>query len=269
MRFRLKDVDLVLEDIIKLKEEYKTKFLFFSDECMPVKQLDNLSSRLIDDGIEIRWMAGIRFDRGLTKGIIKKARDAGCLKMVFGLESSNRRILSLMNKGIETDIAKNAIRYCLDSGVAIHLYIIVGFPSETKEEAFETLDFIISNDRLMKSKGVSYLPCLFELEKHAPIMRDPGRYGLTSIGHPKQEDMSLGYFYEVSTGMSHDEASDIYSYIKGEIDKRLSIFPYNFSMPDGLLYLDHFSEEDHDFTIKDTHDINSPAKDEYSASFMR
>lgn len=39
--------------------------------------------------------------------------------MVFCLESSNRRILSLMQKGIETDTAKNVIEYCLDSGVAI------------------------------------------------------------------------------------------------------------------------------------------------------
>ncbi|MEE9591760.1 MAG: radical SAM protein [Thermodesulfobacteriota bacterium] len=253
LRFRLRDVDLVLEDITKVKEEYQTKYLFFSDECMPVKQLDSLSSRLIDDGIEIRWMAGTRFDTGFTKGVIKKARDAGCLKMVFGLESSNRRILSLMQKGIETDTAKNAIGYCLDSAIAIHLYIIVGFPSETKEEALETLDFIISNDRLMKSRGVSCLPCLFELEKHAPIMQDPGRYGLTSIAHPKGDDMSLGYFYEVNTGMSPDEASDIYRYIKGEIDKKLSIFPYNFSMSDGLLYLDHFSEEDRENMGKDTH----------------
>jgi hypothetical protein len=169
-----------------------------------------------------------------------------------------------MHKGIEADIAKNAIKYCLDSGVAIHLYIIVGFPSETKEEAFETLDFIISNDRLMKSRGVSCLPCLFELEKHAPIMREPGRYGLTSIAHPKEDDMSLGYFYEVSTGMSPDEASDIYSHIKGEIDERLSIFPYNFSMSDGLLYLDHFSEEDHEIVVKDTRSMYNRSQDERS-----
>lgn len=269
LRFRSRNIDLVMEDIIKLKRKYQTKYLFFCDECMPIKQLDHLSSRLIDEGVEIRWMAGIRFARDLTKQMIKKARDAGCLKMVFGLESSNRRILALMQKGIKTDTAKNVIEYCLDSGVAIHLYIIVGFPTETRGEAIETLNFVISNDRLIKSRGVSCLPCLFELEKHAPIMGDPGKYGLMSIAHPKQDDMSLGYFYKVSTGMSHDEAGDIYSYIKGEIDKRLSIFPYNFSMSDGLLYLDHFSEEDRDFTIKDTHDINSPAKDESITSFMK
>lgn len=242
LRFRLRNTDLVLEDIAKLTEKYNTKYLFFSDECMPVNQLDNLSSRLIEDGIDIRWMAGVRFDKGLTKEILQKVRDAGCLKMVFGLESSNKRILTLMEKGIETENVKNVINYCLDFGIGIHMYVIIGFPSETREEALETLDFIRSNEGFLNSKGASCLPCLFELEKHAPILRDPKKYKLTSIAHPKSDDMSLGFVFELGAGMTTDEASEVYGYVKEEIDKRLPIFPYNFSMSDGLLYLDHSSD---------------------------
>jgi hypothetical protein len=253
LRFRLRNLDLVLEDIEKLKEKYNTEFMFFSDECMPVKQLENLSSRLIEDGNDIKWMAGVRFDKGLTKGVLNKARGAGCLKMVFGLESSNKRVLSLMEKGIETEITKNIIDCCLDADIAVHMYIIVGFPSETREEALETLDFIISNKRYMGSKGASCLTCLFELEKHAPIMRDPRRYGLTKIGHPKQDDLSLGFFYETNEGMAPEEATSVYEYVKTEIDKRLPIFPYNFSMSDGLLYLDRFSDGAHEAAERGTH----------------
>jgi len=243
LKFRLRNLDLVLEDIDKLKEKYGAEYMFFSDECMPVKQLDSLSSRLIEKGNDVKWMAGIRFDKGLTKEILAKARKAGCLKMVFGLESSNKRVLSLMDKGIETEITKNIIDYCDETGVAIHMYVIVGFPSETREEALETLDFVISNEKFLKSKGASCLACLFELEKHAPILRDPGKYGLTKIGHPKQDDLSLGYFYETDKGMTPEESGEVYEHVRSEIDNRLPIFPYNFSMSDGLLYLDHCSDE--------------------------
>ncbi|MFQ5686218.1 MAG: B12-binding domain-containing radical SAM protein [Candidatus Scalindua sp.] len=253
LKFRLRNLDLVLEDIEKLKKKYNTEYMFFSDECMPVKQLENLSSRLIEDGNDIKWMAGVRFDKGLTKDVLNKAGDAGCLKMVFGLESSNKRVLSLMDKGIETEITRNIIDYCLDTDIAVHMYVIVGFPSETREEALETLDFVTSNKRYMESKGASCLACLFELEKHAPIMRDPGKYGLAKIGHPKQDDLSLGFFYETNEGMTPEEASSIYEYIKTEIDKRLPIFPYNFSMSDGLLYLDHFADNAHKTDKRGTH----------------
>jgi virulence-associated protein VapD len=243
LKFRLRNLDLVLEDMKRLKEKHSAEYMFFSDECMPVKQLDNMSSRLIEKGNDVKWMAGVRFDKGLTKDILSKAREAGCLKMVFGLESSNKRILSLMDKGIETEITKNIIDYCDETGIAVHMYVIVGFPSETREEAMETLDFVISNEKFLKSKGASCLACLFELEKHAPILREPGKYGLTKIGHPKQDDLSLGYFYETNRGMTPEESGEVYEYVRSEIDKRLSIFPYNFSMSDGLLYLDHSTDK--------------------------
>ncbi|GJQ58164.1 MAG: hypothetical protein SCALA701_09650 [Candidatus Scalindua sp.] len=242
LRFRSRNLDLLLQDVVRLKEKYDTEYLFFSDECMPVKQLHNLSLRLIEEKCNIKWMAGVRFDKGLTQEILEKVRKAGCLKLVYGLESSNKRVLSLMDKGTETAVTKGIIDSCLASGIAIHMYVIVGFPSETREEALETLDFVLSHERFMRSKGASCLVCLFELEKHAPILRDPAKYGLSRIGHPKRDDLSLGYFYETSRGMKPEESSNVYEYIKSEIDKRLPIFPYNFSMSDGLLYLDHFSD---------------------------
>ncbi|MDR4506483.1 MAG: B12-binding domain-containing radical SAM protein [Candidatus Scalindua sp.] len=255
LRFRSRNLELLLEDVVKLKEKYDTEYLFFSDECMPVKQLHNLSLRLIDEECSIKWMAGVRFDKGLTKEILKEVRSAGCLKLVYGLESSNKRILSLMEKGTETEITRNIIDSCLDSGIAIHMYVIVGFPTESREEALETLDFVLSHDRFMRSKGASCLVCLFELEKHAPIMRDPGKYGLSRIGHPMLDDLSLGYFYETERGMPPEESSSVYEYIKSEIDKRLPIFPYNFSMSDGLLYLGHFAAESGEYKFEEPADL--------------
>ena len=253
LKFRLRNLDLVLEDIETLKNKYGAKYMFFSDECMPVKQLDNLSSRLIAEGNDVKWMAGVRFDKGLTKGIIEKAREAGCLKMVFGLESSNKRILSLMDKGIETEITRDIIDFCVESKIAIHMYIIIGFPSESREEALETFDFVISNKQFLESKGASCLACLFELEKHAPILRDPGKYGLAKIGHPKHDDLSLGYFYETDRGMTPEESREVYEYVRSEIDNKLPIFPYNFSMSDGLLYLDRSSDEMSETLVRGTH----------------
>jgi len=39
------------------------------------------------------------------------------------------------------------------------------------------MNFIVENERLHESYGFSCQPCLFDLEKEAPIMSDPGSYG--------------------------------------------------------------------------------------------
>ena len=124
-------------------------------------------------------------------------RDAGCLKIVFGLESFNQRVMDFMKKGIKQEWVRRIAGDCVDLGIAVHCYIIVGFPTEKEEEAQETMNFIVENERLHTSYGFSCQPCLFDLEKEAPIMSDPGSYGIRRIMRPSAEDLSLGFFYEV------------------------------------------------------------------------
>jgi hypothetical protein len=126
---------------------------------------------------------------------------------------------------------------CLDLGVAIHCYIIVGFPTETEEEALETMDFIVSNTRLNASYGFSCQPCLFDLEKEAPIMSDPGSYGIRRIMRPVSEDLSLGFFYEVQEGMVPDQAERVYQHVYEKVSEVVCELPFNYSMADGLLYI--------------------------------
>ena len=124
-----------------------------------------------------------------------------------------------------------------DRGIAVHCYVIVGFPTETKEEALETMNFIVNNSKLHASYGFSCQPCLFDLEKEAPIMSDPGGYGVQRIMRPAAEDLSLGFFYEVKEGMTPEEAEKLYQHIYEKISEVVVELPFNYSMADGLLYI--------------------------------
>jgi hypothetical protein len=165
-------------------------------------------------------------------------RAAGCLKLVFGLESYSQRVLDLMEKGTKRDIIDRILNDCLDEGIAAHVYTIVGFPTETEEEAFESVNFILNNERLASSPGFSFLPCLFEMEKHSPLTADPAGFGIKRIMAPKHDDLSLGYFYEVDRGMSPEEAERLHAAVLSKVNSTISPFPYNYSMSDGFLYIE-------------------------------
>lgn len=234
--FRLRRPDLLLDDIRKLSQKYDTPYFFFTDESVPVNQLREISQGLLKNQGDIKWMGGVRFENTLDRDVLGKMYESGCQKLVFGLESYNQRVLDLMKKGIKAEVVKRILDECLNIGIAFHLYIIVGFPTETEKEALETLEFVLKKEYL-DSPGFSCLPSLFGMEKDSPITQNPSEYGLKSIMAPKGEDLGLGYFFEVEQGMSPEEAGRVYYYVISQLSEKLCPYPYNYSMSDGLLYI--------------------------------
>ncbi|MGH7205559.1 MAG: B12-binding domain-containing radical SAM protein [Nitrospiraceae bacterium] len=235
--FRQKDPGKTADDLQMLSEKYHTPYFFFTDECLALSPTKRLCQQILGRNLHIRWTAEMRFEKNLSRDLLTQMRDAGCLKIVFGLESFNQRVMDFMKKGITQASVRRVTEDCLDLGLAIHCYIIVGFPTETEEEALETKDFIVSNTRLHASYGFSCQPCLFDLEKEAPIMSDPGSYGIRRIMRPVSEDLSLGFFYEVQEGMAPEQAERVYQHVYEKVSEVVCELPFNYSMADGLLYI--------------------------------
>jgi hypothetical protein len=235
--FRQKDPGKTVDELQSLSEKYDTPYFFFTDECLALAPTKRLCQQIKERKLNTQWTAEMRFEKNLTRELLTMMRDAGCLKIVFGLESYNQRVMDFMKKGITQPNVRRIIDDCLDLGIAIHCYIIAGFPTETEAEAIETMNFIVEHERLHSSYGFSCQPCLFDLEKEAPIMGDPSSYGIRRIMRPASEDLSLGFFYEVTEGMTPEEAEKVYQRIYEKISEVVCELPFNYSMADGLLYI--------------------------------
>jgi hypothetical protein len=227
--FQIKRPEKVVEDIETLVQKYNVSSFFFVDECMPIGSLSALTSQMLERSLNITWTGELRFERDLSRDIIERLSKAGCRKIVFGLESYSQRVLDHMRKGVQKEDVDRIIEDCIDVGIAI----------QTDTEALETLDFILGNKKLTLSEGFSCLPCLFDLEEGAPIMKDPAIFGLGCIKKPVHHDLSVGYSYEVEEGMTPEQAERIYGYIFQKIAEKVPTFPHNYSLSDGLLYLSY------------------------------
>jgi len=235
--FRQKDPGRTIEELEWLKQRYGVRSFFFTDECFALSPTKRLCQQMIGRQLDIRWTCEMRFEKHLSRELLASMRDAGCLKIVFGLESFNQRVMDFMKKGIQQEWVRRIANDCVDLGIAVHCYIIVGFPTEKEEEALETMNFIVENKKLNESYGFSCQPCLFDLEKEAPIMSDPGGYGIRRIMRPSAEDLSLGFFYEVQEGMTPDQAERLYQHVYEKVSEVVCELPFNYSMADGLLYI--------------------------------
>jgi hypothetical protein len=235
--FRQKDPVKVVDELAALTAKYDTPFFFFTDECLALSPTKRLCKEILSRNLQIEWTAELRFEKNLSRELLTQMRNAGCHKIVFGLETFNQRMMDFMKKGITQENVQRICSDCVDLGIAIHCYVIVGFPTETEEEALETMNFVVENQKLNASYGFSCQPCLFDLEKEAPIMSDPGGYGVQRIMRPASEDLSLGFFYEVKEGMTPEEAEKLYQHVYEKISEVVCELPFNYSMADGLLYI--------------------------------
>ncbi len=241
--FRQKDPMKVVDELEVLSHKYETPYFFFTDECLALSPTKRLCKELIHRGLDLQWTAELRFEKNLSRELLTSMREAGCQKIVFGLETYNARLMDFMVKGITQENVDRICSDCVDLGIAVHCYVIVGFPTETEEESLETLNFIVNNTKLNSSYGFSCQPCLFDLEKEAPIMSDPGGYGIQRIMRPASEDLSLGFFYEVKSGMTPEQAEKVYQYVYEKISEVVCELPFNYSMADGLLYITRHNKQ--------------------------
>jgi len=71
-------------------------------------------------------------------------KQAGCIRMFFGIESGNDSILALMKKQITTKQVHKALFLCRDSGIKAGAFFIVGYPGENDKTVLETIKFASS-----------------------------------------------------------------------------------------------------------------------------
>ncbi len=172
--FRTRKPQLVVDDIEHYINEYGAKYFSFNDEAITAPMLKKISQEIIDRKLDIVWRDYARFDKGLSKEILEIAHKSGLRSLLFGLESYNERVLSVMNKGIKREYVEPILKACHETGIWNHVFFIVGFPTETYEEFRESCDFIKRNYNYVHSVSFSG----FSATKFSDVYSNPDKYGM-------------------------------------------------------------------------------------------
>lgn len=237
-RYRQRRIDLVVEDIKKLKEKYGSPYFFFSVDVMPAKSLKNLSRALIDQQVECYWQLEVRLDPAFEYSLCNLMTRAGCRNLMFGLESANQRVLDIMEKGTRVEHFSSIIRSCNSAGMATTLFCMTGFPSETVEEAEDTLNFVLRHKDIITSATFS----TFQLNEGSPVQLNPERYNIVKV-HKTEKDLRKDYRYEVSAGQTMGEAERTREIIDETLDQAFTLRPYFTGLhPHVLIHLVHFKD---------------------------
>ncbi len=208
------DLDLIKKTIINSKQKY----FFLIDDMIPAKRLLKLAE--VFKPLNIKWACQLRPTKELDYKTLKTLRESGLTMLMWGVESGNNRILKLINKGTNTKDIEKVLEDSHNAGIKNTTYMLFGFPTETKEEFLDTINFLKRNEKNIDLVSVS----IFGLQKGTVIYNNPKEFGIKRIIEEERTVLEPKITYELAEGLIQEQASKLRQRYKRTIEK-INKFP--------------------------------------------
>lgn len=195
-----KYIEYDLEDVKKSIISSKAKLIFLIDDMIHKKRLLEIAEMI--KPLEVFWMCQLRPTADLDKATLKKLHESGLRVIIWGVESGNDRILSLMDKGTNVADVKEVLESSEDVGITNVAYIMFGFPTETKEEFLDTVNFLRENSFFIELVSTS----VFGLQEGSLIEQNPEKYSINKLTKTKRKMLPDKITYDVKKGLSQEDA---------------------------------------------------------------
>lgn len=181
-----KSIDRIIDEITYYTEHYNAKNFMFVDEAIPPKFYNNLALAIIEKGLDIKFYSFARLETGYTPDVLENLYKAGARLFLWGYECHSKRVMSLMNKGIDVEKRLEIFADSRKAGIWNNGLFMFGYPTETLEETEETMEIIRKNRNIIPSCTLSN----FSLKKNSKLKNEIGKNGVKSY-------TSGGEFYVV------------------------------------------------------------------------
>lgn len=215
-RKRVRNIDLVLQDIDQLTDKYNPGFIAFTDSSMHPKRMEAIVDYNNSKEKKIKFAALIRLEKQFkSPDFCRKLADGGFISGQVGLESGSQRINNIINKGIDLNDSEEIIKNLHQAGVLIHLFCIIGTPGETREDADMTYDFIKRRHKELTLGWDIYNLLVFE---HGPLHKRAQEFGMTTTPLP-DEYLNFRMKYSVAEGLSQNESLGISLRFANQLEK--------------------------------------------------
>jgi radical SAM superfamily enzyme YgiQ (UPF0313 family) len=133
----------VVDEIEFINNKYGADQFTFYDDAFTVNQTRTaeICKEIRNRKLKIKWDCETRVDM-VTKELLLEMKKAGCIAVWFGVESGSQRVIDAMGKGFSVEQTMRAFVWAKEAGLMTVAGVILGFPGETKETAWETVKFV-------------------------------------------------------------------------------------------------------------------------------
>jgi radical SAM superfamily enzyme YgiQ (UPF0313 family) len=141
---RMRSPENVVDEIEGLIKQYGIKVIFFFDDTFNVntKRVEKICDLIIERELDIYWKCDVRIDL-IDKPLLTKMKQAGLFHLSFGLEAASERVRNqIIEKKVDVEDFHNLVQWCQELEIIPNVFFIYSHPTETWEEAQETINII-------------------------------------------------------------------------------------------------------------------------------
>ncbi len=203
-KFRSVPPEKAAEQIAHLHRQLGASCFTINDDCLTPPYLEAFSRAVIDRGLSLTFSLWCKPVGQFTKERLELMSRAGVRLVRWGVETGNPRILRLMNKGTNLGDTLRIMKDSAEAGIWNHATVILGFPTETEEEAWQTARFLEEHREVIHSS----IFFRFVLLEHSYIMQHPEEFHISTISD-KESFFSSEHPYRCSKGMDEGRLSQV------------------------------------------------------------
>jgi anaerobic magnesium-protoporphyrin IX monomethyl ester cyclase len=201
-------------DELKVLISHGVKAVYFQDLEFSINQArtKEICKKLAEAKLPISWSRTTRVT-SVNHEILSLMKDAGCTKILFGLETADPDVLKKSKKGITLPIVERVMDECDELGIKAGFHVIFGLPGETRKTMRNTAKFIkkhMGRENIEIDAGFTTIVYpgteLFEMAKQRNMVK----------GNPWKSMYSLGGIVDTEF-KTHEEFLNEYAKVKRDI----------------------------------------------------
>jgi radical SAM superfamily enzyme YgiQ (UPF0313 family) len=142
-KYRMRSPKNVVDEIEFLYNKYgESQFAFYDDAfTVDPKRVERICAEIRRRKLAVHWDCEARVDM-VNRSLLEQMKAAGCMALWFGVESGSQLMIEKMHKRIKLDQTRNAFKTAQELGIMTIANVVLGFPGETEQSAWETIKFI-------------------------------------------------------------------------------------------------------------------------------
>lgn len=189
--YRERPVNQVADHLQCLSDTHACRVFYFSIDTLSPATARKLAETFYNRGTSFRFGSDIRPEPHLTLEWAKTMAQGGALSFALGIESGSKRILGKINKGVTRKDMQAAVDHLATAGIAAECMCFTQFPTETCQEAMETLQFLKNRE----GRIALFMCGEFGLTHGAGIADRFKEYGLSEIWNVQGDEFIKTLFY--------------------------------------------------------------------------